>query len=243
MSDVEKYGLFALVFVIGVLGLAWVLDPADEPSPANAGDLRIVSMSRPGSASTNGASTEARSRRAATLNRPEGSAPAANSAPGEPQSQRFRVASLLEGQQAFEAGEAPVVYPGERSTKAAPPRSQQAVVHEVKSGDTLSDISKRYFGTTTRWPELLALNPGLDPKALQTGHQVVVQAAGAGVVVQDRPTRTPETVYTVAEGETLGHIAQKTLGSVDQVDAIFQANRDVLKSPNDIKAGMHLRIP
>lgn len=50
-------------------------------------------------------------------------------------------------------------------------------------------------------------------------------------------------VYTVGSGDSLGAIAIKFYGSVDKSDVIYQANRDVLSSPNAIQIGQRLAIP
>lgn len=49
--------------------------------------------------------------------------------------------------------------------------------------------------------------------------------------------------HTVADGETLSSIAGKYLGSQARYQEVFQANRDQLKSANDLKIGMKLNIP
>lgn len=49
--------------------------------------------------------------------------------------------------------------------------------------------------------------------------------------------------HTVVDGETLSSIAGKYLGSQARYQEVFQANRDQLKSPNDLKIGMKLNIP
>jgi hypothetical protein len=53
------------------------------------------------------------------------------------------------------------------------------------------------------------------------------------------PTRS----HVVVDGETLSSIAGKYLGSQTRYQEIFQANRDQLKSVNDLKIGMKLIIP
>lgn len=53
------------------------------------------------------------------------------------------------------------------------------------------------------------------------------------------PTRS----HVVVDGETLSSIAGKYLGSQTRYQEIFQANRDQLKSANDLKIGMKLTIP
>ena len=56
---------------------------------------------------------------------------------------------------------------------AAPPAPR---VHTVASGDTLSTIAKRYYGSTSRWTEILEANkPALkDPASLRVGMKLKI---------------------------------------------------------------------
>lgn len=49
--------------------------------------------------------------------------------------------------------------------------------------------------------------------------------------------------YEVKAGDTLPRIARKALGSADQAGAVFEANRDQMEHPAQLRAGSHLRIP
>ena len=49
--------------------------------------------------------------------------------------------------------------------------------------------------------------------------------------------------YTVKAGDTLSVIAEKVYGDAAKFEAIFEANKDILKSANDIKVGQELKIP
>lgn len=60
-------------------------------------------------------------------------------------------------------------------------------------------------------------------------------------VQPEQPTRTE--TYTVASGDSLWKIAEKTLGSGNQWEKIYQANRDIIKSANLIYVGQVLTIP
>lgn len=53
----------------------------------------------------------------------------------------------------------------------------------------------------------------------------------------------PPAVYVVQSGDTLWTIVFNIYGNVDQLDAIAQANRDILPSPEALQPGMELRIP
>src|SRR5690606_34169520 len=49
--------------------------------------------------------------------------------------------------------------------------------------------------------------------------------------------------HVVQSGDTLSGIAQKYLGSSARFEEIYEANRDLLKNPNDLRVGMKLKIP
>jgi LysM repeat protein len=72
----------------------------------------------------------------------------------------------------------------------------------------------------------LTVNPAL-ASAQQSG-----SAAGGGLQT-----------YTVQSGDTLSKIAQRVYGDSGQYMRIFEANRDTLKDPNQIRAGQQLNIP
>ena len=76
--------------------------------------------------------------------------------------------------------------------------------------------------------------------------KVRVKGDGTGVEVRvvQRATDTQQyRFYTVSRGDSLGAIAVKFYGNVDKYSAIFQANRNVLSSPNAIQVGQRLAIP
>ena len=50
-------------------------------------------------------------------------------------------------------------------------------------------------------------------------------------------------IHTVRSGETLSEISIRYLGSSRRYREIFNLNRDQLRSPNDIREGMKLKVP
>ena len=50
-------------------------------------------------------------------------------------------------------------------------------------------------------------------------------------------------VHKVVDGDTLASLAQRYLGQADRAREIFEANRDVLPSPEALPIGAVLRIP
>lgn len=51
------------------------------------------------------------------------------------------------------------------------------------------------------------------------------------------------TTHTVQPGETLSSIAKQHYGDSGQYMKIFEANREILSSPDVIQPGMELKIP
>jgi nucleoid-associated protein YgaU len=57
------------------------------------------------------------------------------------------------------------------------------------------------------------------------------------------PGDAAELFHIVQPGDTLSGLAQKYLGSVARYPVIFEANRDQLQTPDDLRLEMRLRIP
>jgi len=62
--------------------------------------------------------------------------------------------------------------------------------------------------------------------------------------IQAKPGATAAAAtYTVKAGDTLSKIAERSLGSASAYMRIFEANRDQLNDPDQIKPGQVLKIP
>ena len=49
--------------------------------------------------------------------------------------------------------------------------------------------------------------------------------------------------YKVEPGDSLYSISKKIYGDAKKIDAIYEANRDSLRSKNSLKVGQVLRLP
>jgi nucleoid-associated protein YgaU len=67
--------------------------------------------------------------------------------------------------------------------------------------------------------------------------------APAGQTTAAKPTAVKEITYTVKAGDTLSKIAKEHLGNANAYMDIFNANRDQLSDPDQIKPGQVLKIP
>ena len=91
-------------------------------------------------------------------------------------SRRSILASAAEGQtkHAFEERV------GIPASTAMSPSSAESCTHAVAAGDTLGGIAKSKLGRSSRWREIAALNPGLQPKALRIGTVLKLPCTVAG---------------------------------------------------------------
>ncbi len=66
----------------------------------------------------------------------------------------------------------PANYLRTSAEKQVPKKPTGARLYEVKGGDTLESIAYCHLGAKTRWPDILSMNPGLEPKRLFEGQEI-----------------------------------------------------------------------
>lgn len=147
-----------------------------------------------------------------------------------------------------------------------------AELYTLKDGETLYKICQTKYGNGNLWKELADFNKATisNPTKLRKGSTIrlpsvsvlrgeVTPPAVATVVpapqmltitnpIQEQlqqPVQQPTTTreYVVQKGDTLGSISTRELGTAKKWESIYEANRDRLKSPTDLKIGKSLRIP
>jgi nucleoid-associated protein YgaU len=70
----------------------------------------------------------------------------------------------------------PSTYKRAVEKSSSPQKPKGARIYEVKGGDTLESIAYLHLGAKTRWPDIVAANPGLDPKRLSEGQEIYLPA-------------------------------------------------------------------
>jgi nucleoid-associated protein YgaU len=81
-------------------------------------------------------------------------------------------------------------------------------------------------------------------KTIPTWQQeVVADIRATGTGTQSGSQAQAERTYTVKPGDTLSKIAKETLGDANAYMDIFNANKNLLTDPNQIKPGQVLKIP
>ncbi|MCG8405537.1 MAG: LysM peptidoglycan-binding domain-containing protein [Phycisphaerales bacterium] len=132
--------------------------------------------------------------------------------------------------------------------------------HRVGSGDTLSDISIKYYSTSLLANHILKANPNIrSPKYLKIDDILVIPSPPApkAATPAKRPDRTGQMAathaggtaagrkaYRVRKGDTFYSIAQQMLGSSTRWREIYDRNRAVVNNdPKRLKPGMVLTLP
>lgn len=89
--------------------------------------------------------------------------------------------------------------------------------------------------------DLLGIGEEEQPAPVEDLQEVAI-GGEAAVPESSAVTETTQT-YTVQAGDTLSKISKAYYGDSNEYMKIFEANRDVLSDPDEIKAGQELVIP
>lgn len=147
----------------------------------------------------------------------------------------------------------------ERSARTVTPDRRTAATrrHTIARNDTLEGIALRYFNDRRRVDDIMRANPGIDPRRLKIGDEIILPAAaptqtaaddtvaGNRSTATDRAERTaPAKTHTVREDESFYSIAQARLGSGARWRELFELNRALVKDdPRRLRPGMVLQLP
>ncbi|MCB9853839.1 MAG: LysM peptidoglycan-binding domain-containing protein [Phycisphaerales bacterium] len=140
--------------------------------------------------------------------------------------------------------------------------------HTIATGDTLSDISMEYYGTSHRFDLILKANPDIKgPRSLRVGRELIIPrfetSAETSTIVKlssmnDAPAArsstarrsstspvvvAPKRRYSVQKGDTFYSIARKLYGSTDRWQDLFNANKATVSNPSRLRPGMELVVP
>lgn len=114
-------------------------------------------------------------------------------------------------------------------------------IHVVQAGESPLQIAAKYFLSTS--PEHLQLIRYEDGTPLEAGESLL---PGTRLLVSRSEDTTPVSTvdsYTVRPGDTLSDISRRVYGNSAHWRTIFNANRDIVASPSQLKIGMVLTIP
>ena len=126
--------------------------------------------------------------------------------------------------------------------------------YTIVAGDTLTGISQKVYGDGRYASAIEAANAGINPRALKIGQQIAIPdksavvrpaapATGGGPVAVV-PAAPAVKVYEVQRNDTLIGIARRLYGDAAMYKKLYEANQDVLTSPNaTLRVGQRLRLP
>ena len=154
------------------------------------------------------------------------------------------------------------------SSRISSRASNGAKTVTVKTGDSLSSLAQQHLGSSDRWQDLYEANrdeldspdhvvigmqlrlPSEDSIGSVTGRGSRSGSGGgvtsggiSGGMSERELNSTLPKAYIVRSSDTLSSIARRELGDPNRWDDIFEANRDVLGSPDDIYVGQRLKLP
>jgi len=148
------------------------------------------------------------------------------------------------------------------------PAVAAASEYVVQRGDALARIAKTQLGAESRWHEIAALNPGIDPKSLSVGQKLRMPTGAAMTVANPTSTKSTPKVApkvstksvasnaapkktekassgartcTVQRGDTLRSIARRELGDEKRWKEIANLNPSV--DPSKLAIGMRVKLP
>ena len=121
----------------------------------------------------------------------------------------------------------------------------------VGPGDNLSRLASKHLGDANRFAELYELNKDRLASADDVRIGMTLRVPGSAkasppTAAAARPASTSVAGvarYTVRPGDSLSRIAGEVLGDQNRWRELFDANRDSLGSPNEVKVGQQLRVP
>ena len=114
----------------------------------------------------------------------------------------------------------------------AHPFDSQLMVYIASAGDDFVNLSERLYGDALHSQLLRCNNEGI--LEIEEGQEICVPVAGDS---------TGEQMYEVASGDSLWKIAERIYGKGEMLDIIYEANREVLSSPDALQPGQMLRVP
>lgn len=124
------------------------------------------------------------------------------------------------------------------------------MTYTLRPGDTFWGLAERFYGSPSRSALLSQANEGR--RALRAGEEILVpifDLASPGPERAAVGAAAPRTAapgagdHEVQPGENLWAISKQHYGTGARWQEIYEANQDLLRNPDAVRAGMLLRIP
>lgn len=134
--------------------------------------------------------------------------------------------------------------PADSESRTAPTDASGRRVYTIRKGDILGEIAQRELGSSRHWKAILELNPGVDPKKLKPGQELVLpvpESLSVKATDASASSATAWRFHTVEKGESFYIISKKLYGTVAMTDEIQALNPRV--DPRRLRAGMEIKVP
>ncbi|MGI9014354.1 MAG: LysM peptidoglycan-binding domain-containing protein [Phycisphaerales bacterium] len=163
----------------------------------------------------------------------------------------------MPGQQALLASDRA----GGSSFDLPPPLPGAYTWHTIKPGESLAKIAREKYGDEKLWKRLASFNvdripnPDIVPAGvtIRLPSREELSSGTPASPSQGSPANGPSAkkpdapvafrTYTVKRGDVLSEIAKSELGRASQWRLLYELNRDVIKDPDHVPAGVTLKIP
>jgi nucleoid-associated protein YgaU len=131
---------------------------------------------------------------------------------------------------------------GANTSQAQEQQAENPTQYKVESGDSLSKISEKLYGSQDMWPILARVNNIANPSLIYAGNNLEIPSKEKAAEIK---TQMTQTTYQVQAGDTLFKIAEKMYGDGSKWVLLDKAN-NVGRLPNGnplIFAGNTLTVP
>jgi len=110
--------------------------------------------------------------------------------------------------------------------------------------------TRKYYEVQVEFPSITEESrvskkaPQQEPEpTVGTNYNMPSAEEEVGIAAVGTEEKTEFTSYTVQKGDTLQKISMKLFGTTKKWKKIFNANQDILKTPDRVRPGMVLKIP
>lgn len=128
---------------------------------------------------------------------------------------------------------------------------QDFIIYIVERNDSLWKIAVKFYGEGNSWRKIYEDNKAVirSPGRLYAGQRLMIRLPGVTAAPSEETVTaaativTQENIYVVQKGDMLWSIAAGVYGDGKLWTVIYEANKDVIKNSECIRAGQVLNIP